>query len=433
VEGEEIKRMKSYITLSLIILVLLGKPSEAAEDKGLEVFGDKLLNAIEIFTALSNYPVRYLSDPNISYKEIYQKKIIMDSVQYSRETLKFMKGDCDDLSVLYSSCLESIGIRTAFVVVPEHIFIIFNTGIHQRNGDVISYNKASYIVRDNYIWLPVETTKLGSSFQSAWLKGIEEYRRGTESGKLEIIDVQKGWERYPPVTLPPEDIPLKVSDKDQILVKLEKEILEINNYREDTFNSLVSKYKEEIEKRPNNVQIRNRLGIVYGKRGYDLAVKEFEEILRIDKYNPSVLNNIGNIYALKGKVKEANEYYRKAKELDPDDGGINFNLGLASFLIGDEEGALRMLQEALESFPTMEEASNILGFELMEEDVYLKGRTGKISKEEVKQLLEEALKKLPSEKEKKEEVKRALTFFGGTRGIDLSQATELSWLLYWKE
>jgi tetratricopeptide (TPR) repeat protein len=319
------------------------------------------------------------------------------------------------------------------VIVPEHIFIIFNTGVHRRNKDVISYDKTSYIVRDSYIWLPVETTELGGSFLSAWLKGIEEYKRWAESGQMKIIDVKEGWEKYPPVALPPENIPLKVSDKDQILAKLEKEILEINNYRGDTFSLLVSKYKEEIKKRPNNVQVRNNLGIVYGKREYDLAIKEFEEILRMDKYNSSVLNNIGNIYLLKGRVEEANEYYRKAKGLDPDDGGIKFNIGLASFLMEDEKGALGMLQEALESFPTIKEASNVLGFELIEAGVYLKGKAGKISKEEVKQLLEKALKKVPLNKEEKEEVKKTLTFFAGTRGADLSQATELSWLLYWKE
>jgi transglutaminase-like putative cysteine protease len=35
----------------------------------------------------------------------------------------YRAGDCDDLSILYCSLLEAIGIRTAFVTIPGHIFM----------------------------------------------------------------------------------------------------------------------------------------------------------------------------------------------------------------------------------------------------------------------------------------------------------------------
>ena len=54
----------------------------------------------------------YINDPrNIEY------------VKTAEETIISRGGDCDDLSVLLANMLESIGIETEFVFVPQHVFI----------------------------------------------------------------------------------------------------------------------------------------------------------------------------------------------------------------------------------------------------------------------------------------------------------------------
>ena len=135
----------------------------------------------------------YVNDPKQS----------SDFVQYPSETLALRGGDCDDLTVCFSSLLNSVGISTALVdVVPpdapekSHIYLLFDTGLPPQYGARISENPKRYIVRRNpkgeeTIWIPVETTVIAEGFEKAWRTGAEEYFDDVEV-KLGLL---KGWVR----------------------------------------------------------------------------------------------------------------------------------------------------------------------------------------------------------------------------------------------
>ena len=126
-----------------------------------------------------------------------------DFVQYPSETLKLRTGDCDDMTVLFSSLLNSIGIATAFVeVVPPghpdkgHIYLMFDTGLDPKYGASISENPKRYIIRrskngSETIWLPIETTVSMRGFYEAWTTGAQEYFDDVEIG----LGLIKGWVR----------------------------------------------------------------------------------------------------------------------------------------------------------------------------------------------------------------------------------------------
>jgi len=396
-------------------------------DKELNILDNRLQDAIAIYAALGS--ITYVPDPNMPYKKVVEKKVVVDKVQYPRETLKYKKGDCDDLSVLYASCLEAVGIRTAFVLVPGHIFIIFNTGITYRNREVIGYDETSYIVRNGYIWLPIETTKQ-DSFVDAMKEGMAEYKRHLSN--LEIIDVYKAWQRFAPVALPPVDFPWK-GDKELAEERLKEEITEFKGFKKEGLDSLIKTLSKKIEESPYNLGLRNRLGIIYGKEGrLDLAENEFKKGLLRNKLHPSILNNLGNVCLLKGSLTEAVSFFKEANRSDPDDGGIYFNLGLTFFLKEDMKSALEMLGESLKAFRSFEEAAYILGFPVEGVSISLTGKP-KVSKEEIKRLLEDAMAKIPKEEEAKKRAKKIFTLFAGVRGASLSKEADLEWLLYWKE
>lgn len=151
-----------------------------------------------IFDELSNREISYRPDPNIPF---YQD----DRVQFASETLDIETGDCDDLVVLYASLLESVGIKTAFVEVqdPEkdvaHLYLLFNSGLVASEGNQISTNEKRYIIREttpgqNMVWIPIETTLIGSGFEEAWKTGALSYlqegvlKNGLTDGWVKIID-----------------------------------------------------------------------------------------------------------------------------------------------------------------------------------------------------------------------------------------------------
>jgi len=125
-------------------------------------------------------------------------------VQFPHETFELKGGDCDDLSVFYSSLLESVGIQTALVDYKSdgtvrHVNLLFNTGLSPGQAKLITKNDTKYFVRESLegkdeIWLPVETTSL-TDFETAWKIGSEKFNKeavndfGIAKGKVEIIDV----------------------------------------------------------------------------------------------------------------------------------------------------------------------------------------------------------------------------------------------------
>lgn len=156
-----------------------------------------VLSAFYKSKLIFNYFVKnlvYTSDPRAS----------AEYVQSPKQTLELKGGDCDDLSVAYSSLLESVGIQTALVDYKEdggirHVNILLNTNLSPEQAKFITENDSKIFIRQNdqgkdEIWIPVETTSL-TDFDQAWNIGVEKFNReaiedlGIAKNKVEIIDV----------------------------------------------------------------------------------------------------------------------------------------------------------------------------------------------------------------------------------------------------
>lgn len=164
----------------------------------------KLFDTINISLA-SFYKAKYIF--NYFVKEIVytsDPRASTEYVQFPNETINLRGGDCDDLSVCYSSLLESVGIETALVDYKNtdnirHVNILFNTNLSPDEAKLITENDTKYFVRKdengkNEIWVPIETTSL-TDFNSAWDIGAEKFYNeaiqnlGLAKGKIDIIDI----------------------------------------------------------------------------------------------------------------------------------------------------------------------------------------------------------------------------------------------------
>ncbi|MCH7964909.1 MAG: hypothetical protein IH852_13335 [Bacteroidetes bacterium] len=136
----------------------------------------------------------YISDPRATG----------EYVQFPHQTFELKGGDCDDLSVGYSSLLESVGIQTALVDYKEngkvrHVNLLFNTKLSPNQAKLLTNNDTKYFIRENVdgkdeIWLPVEVTSL-TDFETAWKLGAEKFNKeaiselGIAKGKVNIVDI----------------------------------------------------------------------------------------------------------------------------------------------------------------------------------------------------------------------------------------------------
>jgi len=65
----------------------------------------------------------------------------------------------------------------------------------------------------------------------------------------------------------------------------------------------------------------------------------------------SILNDLGNLQVMAGKLDEAEATYQRAVELQPDDPTIRYNLALVLMELGDSKGAMAELLAVIETAP----------------------------------------------------------------------------------
>lgn len=176
---------------------------------------ENLQLAQAVFGALSEYGMRYVVDPSSSYSANVGTTSI-DFLQFPHQTLKFKAGDCDDLSILYCSLLESLGIESAFITVPGHIYAAFCLDISEEEGRKI-YGDDEAIFHDGRTWIPVEVTMTQDSFAAARKYGINEWNKYVVSDNAMIYPMHSNWKEFKSVNVSTEGFEVKLPSRERIV------------------------------------------------------------------------------------------------------------------------------------------------------------------------------------------------------------------------
>jgi len=306
------------------------------------VLNRPLSQAATVFNVLSALGLRYQPDPNTPYSRLSADQV--DYVQFPRETLKLKSGDCDDLSVLLAASYENLGIESALVEVPGHLFMMFRTGVKEADRGLISLQEELLVIRDGEVWIPVEATLVATSFSEAWAEGARKYREAAAKKEVKVVSLRQAWERYPPATLAPGALALEVPSGERVsrLVEREQGLLLARRLERE-----VLPYRQALAANPKDIDARLQIGTIYARNGVlDVAQREFDAILEIDPRHASALNNRGNLYFGRGDFERALDAYRTAEELDPADAGIRLNAALAFYRLGKLSEARDKFREA---------------------------------------------------------------------------------------
>jgi hypothetical protein len=305
---------------------------------------DKLVAAMVYFSSLTASGTSYIADPNTPFAELRAGQI--DYVQFPRETLRLKSGDCDDLSVLISAGLENLGIRTAFVEVPQHLFVMFDTGLQAEDSDSISQDRSLLAIKDGHVWIPLEATMINTSFNEAWAEGARKYRAAEAANNLGIIDLRQAWSEYRPVTLRKANytIDLPQPRRTRNLVQQARQRLLAKRVER-----LILPYQAMVANNPQDLDARLQIAILYTRYGlYADAEIAFEALNELAPDNSAVITNQGNLYLLQDNYPRAAEYYARAVELDADDGGIWMNLSIAQYKSGELTKARNSFKNAVQ-------------------------------------------------------------------------------------
>lgn len=302
-----------------------------------------IVMARAVFGAMGTLGITYVPDP-VPYSTVANIASMVDRVQYPRQTLARKAGDCDDLVALFAASLESLGIKTMPIDAPGHLFVIFDTGIPEKNEADFGFPPELYVIKDGTIWLPFETTLVGSPFYLAWEKGAENYRQW--KADIKLVDMRQSWKNYAPATLPPDDYKQNIT-----MTAIEKKFPnELDSLRKHKVEGLVKKSAKSAD-----ISDKNSAIIAYGKNGMvSEAIKIAEDLLSSGvKNDPTLLNNLGNLYFLDNKYDRALKNYLEASKLSPDDPAILVNAARTYLKLNQAKKAAEMFDKAVELNPNI--------------------------------------------------------------------------------
>jgi hypothetical protein len=282
---------------------------QACKDDLVPGVSEPLQTGMQVYCALTELGCLYQVDPTSPFTAVQENPLIIDSISLSRNTLKRATGDCDDLTVLYCSLLETVGIETAFITVPGHIYAAFNTKVPSKSYREVHPDKNMTLNVDGELWVPVEITMIGSSdFLSAWRMGMEEHRAlDKDIEKRNFILTRKAQEIYRPVGLRETDLGLQYGSREALVKDFRKSMSKL-------VDRIIEDYMK-VARESGNKRDYNRLGIACAKFArYSQAEKAFNTALSLDRNYLSPKTNLGNIFFLKGEYQEALRSYHSVEE-----------------------------------------------------------------------------------------------------------------------
>jgi hypothetical protein len=108
-----------------------------------------------------------------------------------------------------------LGIETAFITIPGHIYAAFDTGL--KSGEpkaedpfypFLAASSRFLIEQGGKLWMPVEITAAPRDFTEALRIGAREWRQnagapdGNTPGTRALYPTRESWALYPPVSVP---------------------------------------------------------------------------------------------------------------------------------------------------------------------------------------------------------------------------------------
>jgi tetratricopeptide (TPR) repeat protein len=262
---------------------------KAAGEGELPAYPAAVQFAAQAFAALGELGTVYQPDPVTPFTVVQDGSRAVDSVNLPRETLRRGSGDCDDLTALFASLLESVGVRSAFITTPGHIYAALDTQVPSASFAQVHPERGMGIAYNGTVWVPVEITLVGRrGFLEAWRQGAEEYARyEAEPGKRGFYPTAAAQEVFRPVGLRETDLGLQYGSREKIAQAFRADMAAL-------VDTLVAKERLGAE-RSNRKQDYNRLAGLYARYGrYPQAEQALRKALALDPgFLPARLNLAG--------------------------------------------------------------------------------------------------------------------------------------------
>ncbi len=325
-----------------------GQVMGMVDDTTTSLLTRSFLSAVRMFEAMEAADLRYVVNPASPYESLSRDRTAIDFVRFPVETLDAKSGDCSDLSVLYDSLLESVGVETAYITTPGHIFTAFKTGISPELASRLIADPQSIIVQGDAVWIPVETTLVDQGFMKAWQTAAVEWQQGNASQVASFFTTKDAWQSYAPSgfagiqssAIPARDLVVQLYNR------------ELDSFRAAALGPREKELLDRLGTGPTPID-ENRLGILYAQFGLlAKALERFQGATSATPYLPAMVN-AANVYTLQQDYDHAQDYLKRAQQLEPDNARVLIALAFSLLRGGNSMDAKSTFERAAKIDPAL--------------------------------------------------------------------------------
>jgi len=330
------RRVAAFVTAKDTAILKFAKNTAGiVKDNASSAVNRNLALAMGINTALREHGMSYVIDPTTPYAELAGDTAAVDFIQFPMQSLEYKAGDCDDLSILNCALLEAVGVETAFVTIPGHIFMAFSLGITEEEAEKQFLKPEDLVYMEDQVWVPIEITEIDGGFLKAWQIGAKEWRENAAKLKAGFYPTHQAWEQYKPVGFDIAQADITPPDQGKVTAAFVKEY---SAFVEREIFPRVEELNARIAK-SQSIRDINKLGVLYARYGLnDRAEEQFKKVIEEKEYFPALLN-LGNINYLSEDYNEALAFYSKAEGVKPDYPKVLLGIARASHQMEQYETA----------------------------------------------------------------------------------------------
>ena len=262
--------------------------------------------AAAMFDALKASGIVYSGDQTTPYSE-YHLGEEADYIQYPLQTMDFSSGDYDELGILYASCLESVGIGTAFIPMEDDFLILVDTQLKPTSAASHFANTDNLVITEDTVYFALSMAAFEQGFTKSREQGAEciDYINNTEDAYYDFIETHYAWENYPPAIYTGYGDVLSRPTQSAVEALFKNAV---NEYIESDLTAVIERARQSGDS--------NKLGLAYVRAGqYANAKTEFSK--GAAKGNISAMNNLGNVYMIEKDYAAAERQYKQILAVDP--------------------------------------------------------------------------------------------------------------------
>ncbi|MCL2442353.1 MAG: hypothetical protein FWD13_02685 [Treponema sp.] len=246
---------------------------------------------------------------NIRLGETYAAE---GEAQFPAETLLFRTGSSRDLALLFASCLEGVGIKSAFIQTDDDFLVAVSLEITSDAAETLFNGVDRILIINNNVWLPLSMAALNDGFSASWAKGVTLLNEAFSTGMIvEFVMVEEAWSVYPPAPLP--ELGRNVIRTNNTEVDREVNRV-IQLYIDQEINAIIRQVQAQISARPT-AALHNRLGILLVRAGRINEGKASYERAAGMGSIPAMVNR-GNLALTERDFTTAERWFRQVLQQD---------------------------------------------------------------------------------------------------------------------